>query len=102
MDKILAAFHLDDPASLKRAIVLALGGVVTLAVNPFLQSKGIPGVSDTALEMFAGLVATFLLQSGLKSAAAQLADAKAAGATAAATIVTPADAAAKLGEAAKP
>ena len=68
MLRILAAFHLDDPGSLKRALTTALGGLVVLAVNPILHAKGLPEVSDTALELFAGMLATFVLQSGAKAA----------------------------------
>ena len=99
MEKILAAFHLDSPDSLKRAIATALGGLVVLGLNPLLASKGLPTVSDGALQAFAGVVATFLLQSGYKAAQAQLATAKAAG-DAAAAAVTPEGAAAVV-EAAK-
>ena len=76
--RILAAFHLDDPASLKRAITTALGGLAILAVNPFLQARGLPTVSDTALELFAGLVAGFVLQSGANSIALKSGQAKVA------------------------
>lgn len=66
--KILAAFHLDAPDSLKRAIATAIGGLVVLLIDPFLLSRGMPPVSDTALQLFAGLIAGFVLQSGAKSA----------------------------------
>lgn len=66
--KILAAFHLDSPDSLKRAIATAIGGLAVLLINPFLTSRGMPPVSDTALELFAGLIVGFVLQSGAKSA----------------------------------
>ena len=67
MLRFLAAFHLDDPSSLKRALTTALGGFVVLAVNPILHARGLPEVSDTALELFAGMLATFVVQSGVKS-----------------------------------
>jgi len=88
MNTVLAVFHLDSPDSLKRAIVTALGGLVLLFVNPLLASKGWPQVSDTGLEAFAGVVATFLLQSGANSATQKLADAKQAGSSAAAKVTT--------------
>lgn len=80
MLRILAAFHLDDPASLKRAITTALGGLAILAVNPLLQARGLPIVSDTALELFAGLIAGFVLQSGANSVALKVGQAKVAAA----------------------
>jgi uncharacterized membrane protein YccC len=66
--RILAAFHLDDPSSLKRALATMIGGLVVLLIDPILAAKGMPAVSDTALELFAGLIAGFVLQSGAKSA----------------------------------
>jgi hypothetical protein len=101
MDKILAALHLDDPASLKRALTSALGTIVLLGVNPLLSSHpawGIPPVSDANLGMVAGLLATFLLQSGANSVAAKLADAKSAGEAAAAQVDSVPKAAAVLAE----
>lgn len=65
--KILAAFHLDSPDSLKRAVATAIGGLAVLLINPFLTSKNMPPVSDTALELFAGLIVGFVLQSGVKA-----------------------------------
>lgn len=84
MEKILAAFHLDSPDSLKRALATILGGAALLGLNPYLQSKGLPPVSDEVLMSVAGVLATFILQSGLKSRAQVIADAEAAGAKAAA------------------
>ena len=69
MMNILAAFHLDDPASLKRALAAAFGGLVLL-LSPFLQSKGVPVPSESAQMAVAGLIATFIAQSAYKSAAA--------------------------------
>ena len=89
MTSILEALHLDDPASLKRAIASGLGFIVLLLVNPFLQSKGLPTVSDGEIASAAGVLAVFIAQSGAKSIAA----AKATGDAAAATVVTPEDAA---------
>jgi hypothetical protein len=73
--RILAAFHLDDPGSLKRAIAIVLGGLAVLLLNPFLAAKGLPPVSDTSLELFAGLVATFVVQSAAKAASVAKSDA---------------------------
>lgn len=69
LTKILTALHLDDPASLKRAIATVLGTLCLLLVNPLLSKVGLPPVSDEVLLGLAGLIATFVLQSGLKSAA---------------------------------
>lgn len=66
--KILAAFHLDSPDSLKRAIAIAIGGLAVLLINPFLTSRGMQPVSDTAIEAFAGLLAVYVIQSGGKAA----------------------------------
>lgn len=74
---VLAAFHLDSPDSLKRALVTLMGGAVLLAA-PLLASHGIPVPSDGVLEVFAGLVAAFVLQSGAKAAVVAHAEAIAA------------------------
>lgn len=74
---ILTALHLDSPDSLKRAIATALGAGVVLAA-PLLKSHGLPVPSDEVLLGFAGLVATFVLQSGVKAAAVAHAEAIAA------------------------
>lgn len=94
MNKVFEAFHLDDPASLKRVIAAALAGVTVLGLNPLLAKWGLPPVSDTSLELFAGVAATYLLQSGINSAAAKKAEAAALAAKAAAA-VTDVDAANK-------
>lgn len=69
---ILAALHLDDPASLKRALATGFGAGVILA-TPFLRAHGIPAPTDEMVLGLAGLVATFVLQSGARSRAADLA-----------------------------
>ena len=88
MSALLAALHLDSPDSLKRVLVTLLGGLCVLLVNPLLAAKGLPPVSDSTIAAFAGLLATFVLQSGANSAAGKLAAAKGAG-DAAAAQVTP-------------
>lgn len=92
MGKLLEAFHLDNPASLKRATAAGLGGIVVL-LAPLLAKWGLPTPSDTQLELFAGIVATFVLQSGVNAGL----QAKAAGETAAAKVQTVDDAAKALG-----
>jgi len=77
MTKILAVFHLDDPASLKRFLLLVITALISLS-SPTLQKWGIQMPSDGVLEMFVGLVAVFLLQSGIKSAAVSHGEAVAA------------------------
>ena len=99
MDKILAALHLDDPASLKRALTSAIGSIVLLGINPLLAAHpawNIPPISDANLGMVAGLLATFILQSGANSVTQKLADAKQAGADAAARVDSPEKAAVVL------
>lgn len=66
--KILAAFHLDSPDSLKRAIATAIGGLAVLLINPFLVARGLPPVNDVAIEAFAGLLVVYVIQSGAKAA----------------------------------
>ena len=77
MSGLLAALHLDSPDSLKRFLVTALGSLCVLAVNPLLQARGLPPVSDGTIEAVAALVAAFVLQSGAASAARSIAAAKA-------------------------
>jgi hypothetical protein len=92
MDSILKAFHLDDPASLKRYITLIVSalGIIGLKIK-------MPEVDDNVLAMIAGLVAMWLKQSGDNSAAAKLATAQAAGDKAGAAVKTPEQADAALG-----
>ena len=94
--KILAVFHLDDPASLKRFLLLVITAAVSLAA-PWCASKGWPVPSDAVLETLAAVVAVFLLQSGIKSAAVAHGEAVAA---AAAEVTTPEQAKAILDAAA--
>lgn len=101
MNKILEALHLDDPASLKRAIAAGLGGLALLVVNPLLMKNGIAPLSDDTILGVAGIIASFLLQSGAKSAAALLAEAKAKGEQAGAEVKTVEDAAKVLSGEAK-
>ena len=86
MDKFLELFDLQDPAKLKRALS-ALFGVVTVAAAPLLSKYGIT-VDDNQILSFAGIVAAYLIQSGVHSAAKQIAAAKSAGDEAAAKVET--------------
>ena len=88
---ILAALHLDDPASLKRALTTGVGAVVLLAVNPVLEKYGIPPLSDTVVGVVAALLATFVLQSSSKSKAQITAEMSVAVAAAASGVKTPTD-----------
>ena len=92
MEKLLAALHLDDPASLKRALTTILGAVTLLGINPLLAKWNIPPIDDANLAMVAGLLATSILQSGANSVTAKLAAAKAAGDAAADKVKTIEDA----------
>lgn len=98
MTSLLASLHLDQPDSLKRALASLLGFVALVVVNPILVSKGLPPVSDANLAVAAGVLATYLLQSGANAVART----KAEGAAAAAAVVTPADAAKVLADPVKP
>ena len=92
MLKILSVFHLDDPASLKRFIVTTVGGLVLLVAQVAPASWHIPAIPDTALELFAGVVVTYLLQSGANSATQKLAEAHVAASASADAVVTVDDA----------
>lgn len=74
MHKILAALHLDDPASLKRALTTALSAMALLSLNPILTKLGMAPVSDATVASVAGLITIFVLQSGLKSKAVAVAN----------------------------
>lgn len=91
MTRLLAFFHLDSPDSLKRAVAVGLTALATL-VRPFLAAKGIPTPDDEQMTALAGLVALYVLQSGVKSTV----EAHAAGKVAAAQVVTSAQADAVL------
>ncbi|MDP1826643.1 MAG: hypothetical protein Q8L48_25455 [Archangium sp.] len=69
MTKLLAALHLNDPASLKRALTAALSAMALLAINPLLIKWHMPPISDAVIASVAGIIAIFVLQSGLKSGA---------------------------------
>ena len=88
MESILAFMHLDDPASRKRAAFALAGGLVTLFANPVLAKLGMEKVGPAEIAAFAGIVATFIAQSGAKS----IAEAKQAGELAAQAIKTSGDA----------
>ena len=86
MNKLLAAVHLDDPASLKRFIVLVLSTIGLGIINPVLEAKGLPVLTDTHILAIAGVILTWLAQSGANSIAQKKTDAVTAGAAAAATV----------------
>jgi hypothetical protein len=69
MTKLLIALHLNDPASLKRALTAALSAMVLLAINPLFIKWHMPPISDAVIASVAGVIAIFILQSGLKSGA---------------------------------
>ena len=93
MDKALEVLHLDSPDSLKRFVVMVLGVLTLVLVNPLLAKAGIPPVSDSTIQAVAGAIVAYLLQSGLNSAAA----ARAAGVVEAAKIKSLDEAQAELG-----
>jgi len=81
--RILTTLHLDDPASLKRAIATILTGVALLllgGVNSFLSAHGLPTIDQAtvtaAMGSLAGVVAIYLLQSGANSAIQKQVDGK--------------------------
>lgn len=96
MTKLLEAVHLDSPDSMKRFLVLVFS-LAALLLAPLVAKLGIPMPDDTQIAAFAGVVAAFLAQSGLKAALAAKAAGDAAGAAA-----TPSEAAAKVLEVAGP
>jgi hypothetical protein len=69
MTKLLTILNLSDPASLKRALTTALTAMVLLAINPLLLKLNIPPLSNGVIFSVAGVVAVYILQSGLKSEA---------------------------------
>lgn len=68
MKRVLAALNIEHPASLKRFLTTLFTAVTLLAINPFLQSRGLPTLDDATLVTVAGLVAAYLLQSGVNTA----------------------------------
>ncbi len=69
MTKILTALHLADPASLKRALTTFISAVMLITINPVLVKLTLAPVSDGVIASVAGIVAVYVLQSGLKSRA---------------------------------
>ena len=96
MTALLAAIHLDDPASLKRALASLMGFLTLVLVNPFLSAKGLPVISDANIEAAAAILVTFIAQSGANSVAQKKNDAIAAGDAAAKAVTTVAQADAAL------
>jgi len=77
---ILAALHLADPSSLKRALATGIGGAVSIAVvfvSPWLKARGIPTPSEEMQLALVGAitakVTAYVLQSASRSKAADLA-----------------------------
>jgi hypothetical protein len=69
MMRILTALHLSDPSSLKRALTTGISAVMLIIINPFLLKVGLAPLSDGVIASVAGVVAIYVLQSGLKSRA---------------------------------
>jgi hypothetical protein len=69
MMRILTALHLSDPSSLKRALTTGISAVMLITINPFLLKVGLAPLSDGVIASVAGVVAIYVLQSGLKSRA---------------------------------
>lgn len=92
MTSLLATLHLDDPASLKRALASLFGFAVLVLVNPFLTAKGLPTISDANIEAAAAVLTGFIVQSGMNSIQAKKNEAVAVGDAAAAHISTVAQA----------
>lgn len=67
MTRLLAALHLSDPSSLKRALTTGISAVMLIIINPFLLKVGLAPLSDGVIASVAGVVAIYVLQSGLKS-----------------------------------
>lgn len=69
MTRLLTALHLSDPSSLKRALTTSISAVMLITINPFLLQVGLAPLSDGVIASVAGVVAIYVLQSGLKSRA---------------------------------
>ena len=69
MTRILPALHLSDPSSLKRALTTGISAVMLITINPLLLKVGLTPLSDGVVASVAGVVAIYVLQSGLKSRA---------------------------------
>jgi len=69
MTRLLTALHLSDPSSLKRALTTSISAVMLITINPFLLKAGLAPLSDGVIASVAGVVAIYVLQSGLKSRA---------------------------------
>jgi hypothetical protein len=67
MTRILTALHLADPASLKRALTTSISAVMLITINPLLVKLSLAPISDGVIASVAGIVAVYILQSGLKS-----------------------------------
>lgn len=73
MTRILTALHLNDPASLKRALTTSISAVMLITINPVLLKLSLAPISSGVIASVAGMVAVYVLQSGLKSRAVAVA-----------------------------
>ncbi|MCA3016479.1 MAG: hypothetical protein INH41_29200 [Myxococcaceae bacterium] len=69
MTRILTVLHLADPASIKRALTTSISAVMLITINPLLLKLSLAPISDGVIASVAGMVAVYVLQSGLKSGA---------------------------------
>ena len=69
MTRILTALHLNDPASLKRALTTSISAVMLITINPVLVKLSLAPISSGVIASVAGIIAVYVLQSGLKSRA---------------------------------
>jgi hypothetical protein len=65
--RILTAPHLAEPASRKRALTTFLSALMLITINPVLVKLSLTPLSDGVIASVAGLLAVYVLQSGLKS-----------------------------------
>lgn len=73
MTKLLTALHLADPASIKRALTTSISAVMLVTINPLLVKLSLTPISDGVIASVAGMIAVYVLQSGLKSRAISVA-----------------------------
>ena len=68
LTRILTTLHLTNPASLKRGLTTASTAAVLLTINPILTAFRAQPISTATIASVAGLIAVYVLQSGLHSA----------------------------------
>jgi hypothetical protein len=68
LTRVLTTLHLANPDSLSRGLITGSSAAALLAINPILTAFHWTTISNSTIASVAGLIAVYVLQSGLHSA----------------------------------